>query len=186
MDFPLPRDYIDAMPRQPHLVAAITLCALAAHPGWAQRPPVAMEQISARPAASAAVRIAPVRGARSSGPSQERPREGGGAVAIAPEIVEACRKAREEDRPAPDGIDCLAVAQALGEAPPATAEGSLLQLFGQSGNVTGAPAAQAGGSVNADAVARQLSTGEVQGGSADGAAAIVGRERAAPPPNSPR
>jgi hypothetical protein len=108
------------------------------------------------------------------------------APVIAPEVIEACRQAQAEDRRPPEGIDCMAAMQAAAAAPAATAEGSLLQLFGQSANVTGPPSSQAGGSVNADAVARQLSTGDFQPGSADGAAAVAGRERAAPAPNSPR
>ncbi len=90
-----------------------------------------------------------------------------------------------EDRPAPEGIDCMAVAQALAQAAPeASAEGSLLGLLGQSGNVTGEPASRTRTSIDADAVARQLSAGDVQPGS--GAAGAIARDRGAPPPNSPR
>lgn len=78
----------------------------------------------------------------------------------------------------------MAAMQALAQASaPSTAESSLLELFGQRGNVTGAPEVQSSASTNADTVARQVSTGEVQG---NGAAAIVARERASPPPSSPR
>jgi hypothetical protein len=170
-----------------HLMSAVALALLAASGGEAQRSPVAIEQISPRPAATAAVRIAPVRSGKSSRAVTETPREGGARVSVAPEIVEACRKAQAEDRPAPDGIDCLAVAQTLAkQSTQLTAEAALLPLFGQQGDVTGAQTAQAGSSVNADAVARQLSTGDVQASTGNGAAAIVGRERDAPAPNNPR
>ena len=165
--------------------AAVALLALGANGAWAQRGAIAVEQITPRAAASAAARVAPVRGAKSSNSAQEAPRERA-AQAVPPEIVEACRKAQAEDRRAPDGVDCLAVAQALAQAAPVTAEGALLPLFGQSSNVTGAPAVQGNPFANADAVARQLATGDIQAGAANGAAAIAGRERAAPPPNSPR
>jgi hypothetical protein len=45
---------------------------------------------------------------------------------------------------------------------------------------------QADSSANADAAARQLATGNVDPIAGNGAAAIVGRQRAAPPPTSPR
>ncbi|MDP9414632.1 MAG: hypothetical protein M3Q08_11210 [Pseudomonadota bacterium] len=166
-------------------ITAVALLALGAHGAGAQRGAVAIEQITPRPPASAAARVAPVRGAKSSNSGQEAPRERAAQV-VAPEIVEACRKAQAEDRPAPNGVDCLAVAQALGQDTSVSAEGALLPLFGQAGNVTGAPAVQGGPFANADAVARQLATGDIQAGAANGAAAIAGRERAAPPPNSPR
>jgi hypothetical protein len=75
-----------------------------------------------------------------------------------------------------------ALAQAEAQSAP-TAEGSLLEMFGQSGNITGVPtSAAAAGSVSADNVARQVSAGEVSGS----AAGIVARERVTPPPNNPR
>ena len=170
-----------------HLVPAVALLAVTATAGQAQRSAVAVEQISPRPAAASAARVAPVRGGRSSTALSETLREGGARATVAPEIVEACRKAQAEDRPAPDGIDCLAVAQALAQAPnKVTAEAALLPLFGQNGDVTGTRAAQTGPTVDADDVARQLSTGDVQAGTANGAAAVVGRERVTPPTNNPR
>ena len=144
-----------------------------------------VEQIPSRsaPAARAdAVRVAPVRGQSSSASSQEA-RQEKPAPRVPPEVVEACRAAQAEDRRPPEGVDCMAAMQASAEAQPeVTAEGSLLELFGQSANVTGAPAARAAASVDADNVARQVSSGEVSGA----AAAIVSRERVAPPPNQPR
>lgn len=185
VDFPGTRTYIPTMFKQSYSVVAIAL--MSVQPAAAQRGAIAIEQISSRPAAATAVRVAPVRGAKSSTVVQETPREGGAAPAIAPEVIEACRKAQAEDRPAPEGVDCLAAAEALGQAPAqTTAEAALLPLFGQNSNVTGAPAGPVAGSADADAVARQLSTGGVQAGGANGAAAIIGRERAAPPPNAPR
>lgn len=105
---------------------------------------------------------------------------------VPPAIVEACRAAQAGDRPPPDGIDCMAAMQALAApAAPTTAEGSLLQMFGLRSDVTGAPAAQPGDASNADAAARQLATGDVQAGTGSGAAAIVARDRGAPPPSAP-
>ena len=109
------------------------------------------------------------------------------APAIPPETIEACRKAQAEDRAPPPGLDCVAALQpAAAAAPDRSAEGSLLELFGQRADITGPPTTQNGGTVDADAVARQLSTGDVQAGAGSGVAAVIGRERAAPPPNPPR
>ncbi len=186
MDFSALQTYIERMVKHRHLILGLALSAPAMGAGQAQPGAATVQQISPRPAASAAARVAPVRGAKSSAAVQERPREGGAGAVVPPEMIEACRKAQAEDRPAPAGMDCLAVAQALAQPASLTAEAALLPLFGQSGDVTGTRTSQAGPSVNADDVARRLSTGEVQGLAADGVAAIVGRERAAPPPNSPR
>jgi len=146
-----------------------------------------VEQIPAKPAPAARavdpVRVPAVRGTSSSASAREVQQETP-APRVAPETIEACRAAQAEDRPPPAGIDCMAAMQTLAEAQPdATAEGSLLELFGQSGNITGAPSSgSVATSVSADNVARQVSTGEVSGS----AAGIVARERVAPPPNNPR
>jgi hypothetical protein len=173
------------MLRQSYIIAALAL--FGTQQAAAQRGSYAIEQITAKPSVATAVRVAPVRGATSSTAGPETAREGGAAPSVPPEVIEACRQAQAEDRPAPEGVNCLAAAEALGQAPAQlTAEAALLPLFGQNSNVTGAPAEQVAGSTNADAVARQLSTGDVQAGGANGAAAAIGRDRAAPPPNSPR
>lgn len=158
--------------------AAAALSAPAAAQGLAN-----VEQVA--PAApSNSITVAPVRGSRSSAAGVETAREAP-APSVPPEIVEACRRAMAEDRPAPDGIDCMAVAQALAQAAPeASAEGSLLGLLGQSANVTGEPSNRARTSIDADAVARQLSAGDVQPGS--GAAGAIARDRAPPSSGSPR
>ena len=171
------------MLKQPAFIAALAVSASMAGASHAQRA-VTIEQITPRAAASAAARVAPVRGAKSSTAAEVAPE--GAARTISPEVIQACRQAQAEDRPAPNGIDCLAVARALEEPTSTTAEAALLPLFGQRGDVTGAPAGQVGGFADADTVARQLSTGDVQGAAANGAAGIVGRERAAPPPSAPR
>jgi hypothetical protein len=81
----------------------------------------------------------------------------------------------------------MAAMQALAKAQPqATAESSLLELFGRNGNVTGTTDSGSRSTVNADAVARQLSTGDVQPASGDTAAGVAARERGAPPANQPR
>lgn len=169
-----------------YLPATVALVILGAGSVQAQRGAAVVDQISPRSAAAAVARVAPVRGAKSSSRVAETPREGGTKASVAPEVVEACRKARAEDRSAVNGIDCLTVVQPDTQARAVTAEAALLPLFGQNGDITGVQATQTTPSVNADAVARQLSTGDVQAGVANGAAAVVGRERGAPPPNSPR
>jgi hypothetical protein len=96
--------------------------------------------------------------------------------------MEACRAAQAEDRRPPEGVDCTGAMQAMAQAQPVqTAEGSLLQLFGQSGDVTGASVSRSTDSVDADNVARQLSTGEVPGSATGTAAGIIARDRVAPP-----
>lgn len=131
-------------------------------------------------------RVAPVRGKGSSSSAQEPVRQSA-APRISPEVVEACRAAQEQDRPAPDGVDCIAALQAAAEAQQSgsTAESSLLQMFGQGGNMTGGANQRSRSSANADAVARQLSTGDVQPSSGDAAAGVIARERGAPA-NPPR
>ena len=114
-------------------------------------------------------------------------REGTGSTALraasaAPEVIQACRDAGLKGTRI-EGVDCAAILQqADARASQPSGEGALLQMFGQRANVTGvgnAPAA----TVDADAVARQLSTGNAQGA---GAAEIAARQREAPPPDRPR
>jgi hypothetical protein len=169
---------------------ALTLAGLQAHSAHAQLfGRATVEQIQSRPSASMRagdkVRVQAVRGGSSSASSREGQRETP-APRVAPEVIEACRAAQASDRPPPEGIDCIAAMQAMAQAQAQsgpTAEGSLLEMFGQSGNITGAPTSgPAIGSVSADNVARQVSAGEVSGS----AAGIVARERISPPPNNPR
>ena len=128
--------------------------------------------------------LAPIRDRSSSASAQE-----GGLKSVAPavpaEVVEACRLAQAEDRPPPEGVDCMAALQLLSQASSeATAESSLLEMFGQPGAVTTASNMPSGASTDADNVARNLSTGDVQNTSVAG---VVARDRvASPPPNSPR
>lgn len=99
-------------------------------------------------------------------------------------MVEACQRARAEDRSPPEGVDCIAAMQGNAEAPTATAESSLLPLFGQPGSVTNVGVQQTVSSVNADTVAQDLSNGAVLGNATAGA---IARDRVdAPPPSSPR
>ena len=127
-------------------------------------------------------------------PVSSSSREGSGATALrarqgapaapAPELVEACREASLRGARV-EGIDCAAVLQQA-DAPVSqpSGEGVLLQMFGQRANVTTPDATASAATVNADAVARQLSTGNTQG---NGAAEIaVRQQRDAPPPNRPR
>lgn len=196
MDFSSLRTYIlQAVARTFHLILALGLAGLAAGSVHGQSSArISVDQISrapatvsppARPGGNAAgdpVRVAPVRGGSSSASAREAQRAVR-APAVPPEIVEACRQAQAEDRSPPAGVDCIAAMQAANEPPAATAESSLLALFGQPGNVTNISQEQAGSSVNADNVARDLSSGAVPG---SGAAGAVARDQAAPPPSSPR
>jgi hypothetical protein len=146
------------------------------------RSAIAVDQIPVR-SGSAQVNMAPVRGRSSSASSQEN----ANVPNVPPEVIAACRAAQAEDRPPPNGINCIAALQALSQAAaPRTAEGQLLELFGQRGNITQSTSLQSDVSANADAAARQLATGNVDPVGGNGAAVIVGRQRAAPPPTSPR
>ena len=83
-----------------------------------------------------------------------------------------------------EGVDCGTVLQqAEAQGPRRSGEGNLLEMFGQRANVTGVGNNVPATGADADAVARQLSTGNTQGA---GAAEIAARQREAPPPNRPR
>ena len=104
-------------------------------------------------------------------------------AAPAPEVVEACREAGLRGA-ALEGVDCGTILQqADAQASQPSGEGALLELFGQRANVTGVGNSVPAAGVDADAVARQLSTGNTQGA---GAAEIAARQREAPPANRPR
>lgn len=140
---------------------------------------MAVDQLS-RPLGSAAAVPPPVSASS---------REGSGSTALraansAPEVVQACRQAALRGTPI-DGVDCGAILQqADARAAEPTGEGALLQqIFGRRANVTGVGNNVPASGVDADAVARQLSTGNAQGA---GAAEIANRQRQAPPPNRPR
>jgi len=151
--------------------AGFAACPAAAQPSSA----IAIDQIPSR-AATGTVSVAPVRGVSSSASAQES----ANVPTLPPEVIEACRTAQAEDRPAPDGIDCVAALQASAQAAePQTAEGYLLNLFGLNSNVGGETTMQAVNGTSADAAARQLATGNVQD---SGAAAAIARQQAAPPP----
>lgn len=155
----------------------------AASPAIAAQPrsPIAVPQVPAG-ASAPNVQTAPVGGRGSSSSAQEEV----AAPVVPPEIVEACRAAQAGDRPPPDGIDCMAAMQALAAAQaPSNAEGALLDMFGMRSNVTGTSTVQPVDASSADAAARQLATGDVQAGTGTGAAAIVARDRGAPPPSAP-
>lgn len=166
------------------LIKLVTLAAgVITLPGFAvaqERSVVQMQQVPSRTSAQS-VQSAPVGGTGSSSSAQER----FAAPVVPPEIIEACRAAQAGDRPPPDGIDCMAAMQALAAAQaPSNAETTLLDLFGMRSNVTSTSTVQPVDSSNADAAARQLATGDVQTGTSSGAAAIVARDRGAPPPSA--
>jgi len=82
-----------------------------------------------------------------------------------------------------EGADCGAVLQAVdARASQPSGEGVLLGLTGQRTNNAAPDTGRSGATVDADAVARQLSTGNAQGNSAG----EIVRNREAPPANRPR
>ncbi len=157
--------------------SALAVLSAGSQPGSA----IAIDQVPTRSApasGSSSVRVAPVRGASSSASAQESTN----VPTIAPEVIAACRAAQVEDRPAPEGIDCVAALQASAQAAePETAERYLLNLFGFGSNLTGETTTQSIDGTSADAAARQLATGNIQD---SGAAAAIARQQAAAPPPS--
>lgn len=163
----------------------LSLCAVVATPAVAQlRGAAGIEQVPAPRRSGAGIGVAPVGANRSSATAQSATAEKV-PPAVAPEVVEACRRARAQDRPAPAGVDCIRALQvATPAARPAaspTAEISLLGLLGQSGDVL-STSPDGAAPASADDVARQLSAGEVQGDTA----AAVARDRPAPQAPPPR
>jgi len=155
--------------------AGFAACPAAAQPSSA----IAIDQIPSR-AATGTVSVAPVRGVSSSASAQES----GKVPTIPPEVIAACQAAQAEDRPAPEGIDCVAALQASAQAAePETAEGYLLNLFGLRSDVTSGTGTQSVDATSADTAARQLATGSITD---SGAAAAIARQQASPPPTSPR
>lgn len=167
---------------------ALSLGGLGAAAGAQQLAPAMVEQITPSARNAAPVSSAP------RGPGDRAASADGVAAARRPVAptpspdVLACRDALAEDREPPEGVDCLAVLQQYAEAeqaaaPPRSGEGNLLEIFyGQSSEVTNAPALQSGPGLNADAVARQLSTGDVQANPGSDAAIGAIRQRGGPPP----
>lgn len=143
---------------------------------------IGVEQIPA-PRLAATIRVQAIRGGSSSSSAARPPEpEVNARPAVSQEVIEACQTAQREDRRAPEGINCSEVLENFADAvPEPTAEGALLGLLGQRSNITGVNSSRTADATNADAVARQISTGDVQAGS--GAAAVVARGRTAPPPN---
>ena len=88
---------------------------------------------------------------------------------------------------APPGVRCpRSGGYGTAGTPPATAEGTLLQIFGVPQSFTTAGGAPLEPMTNADAVARELGTEGSQGQVSDEAAGAVQWQRSSPPPNSPR
>jgi hypothetical protein len=105
----------------------------------------------------------------------------GASAAAPPEVIQACREAGLRGAGVA-GVDCGAVLQAANaRASQPSGEGVLLGLTGQRANNAAPDANRSAATVDADAVARQLSTGNAQGNSGE-----IIRSREAPPPNRPR
>jgi hypothetical protein len=82
-----------------------------------------------------------------------------------------------------NGVDCAAILQSAdARASQPSGEGALLGMTGQRVNNAAQDTGRSAATVDADAVARQLSTGNAQGT----AAGEIVRSREAPPPNRPR
>lgn len=157
---------------------------LAAASAGAQRGAAGIEQVPTPRAATSQLGVAAV-GANRSSATRQSPAADQAPPAVAPEVVEACRRARAQDRPAPAGVDCIRALQVATPAPrPGNAPTAEVSLLGMLGQNVGGMAANVDGVVpsSADDVARQLSAGEVQGD----AAASVARDRPAPQAPPPR
>ena len=143
---------------------------------------VAIDQLS-RPHGAASAIPQPVSSSSRAAPAVE----GSGRSGPSEELVRACREAALRGV-ALQGADCAAILQsAEAQGPQASGEGTLLQMFGRNPNVSGGSSARGTGATGADAVARQLSTGDGQGAAAsDAAAGVAARQRVAPPPRPPR
>ena len=171
------------------IALAAALAAAGLQAAQAQGSRVGVQQLTLPRGVSAAVarpeaaRLPQVRGTRGSSATT---REGGPqpAIPLTQQMIDICRDA-QSGGVAPEGVDCGAVLRAMAQAvAETTAEGSLLTILGQNRTVTVANTQQ-GGLVDADAVARQLSTGDIQDTSSMGAAGVVLRQQSAPPPTAP-
>jgi hypothetical protein len=106
----------------------------------------------------------------------------GASAAAPPEVVQACREVGLRGTGVA-GVDCGAILQAAdARASQPSSEGVLLGLTGQRTNNAAPDTSRSAATVDADAVARQLSTGNAQGNSAG----EIVRSREAPPANRPR
>ncbi len=103
------------------------------------------------------------------------------AIASVPqEVIEAC-EGPESDRAAANGVDCAALLQALNEARrPPSAEQALLSALRPAGAAGAGASQRSGRSTNADDVARQLSTGDVQSPGATEAIGAIRQQGAGP------
>lgn len=180
--------YIRGMDIRILLLAAVGIAALADGPAFAQsaRASAAIDQIAPPPAA-VSTRVVPIDPSRSS-KTEQAPIADASATALTPAQLAACRAARAESHPDPKGLDCTQVSAAPAVRPPPrvaapTAETSLLGMLGETFDTGAAPVGD-GGAATADQVARQLSTGVVQGSVGSDAAASIARDRAAAPPAS--
>lgn len=108
-------------------------------------------------------------------------------LALSREVVLACRGA-QLGNPVPQGVNCDEVMRRLAEvAAERSAEGALLSMLGERNTVTRPDSTVRENGLNPDAVARQLSSGNVQGlGSNSDVAAIAARQRLAPQSGAPR
>lgn len=168
--------------RSSFLAGVTLLCWSAASHGQVSSR-VIVDQLS-RPLTSASASPQPVSSSsREAGRGGLRTGAQGASTAPAPEVVEACREAGLRGGQV-KGVDCAAILQAAdAQLSQPSGEGTLLQMFGQRANVTGAQANRPVAGTDADAVARQLSSGDPQG---NGAAGVAIRNRDAPPPSRPR
>jgi hypothetical protein len=166
---------------------ALAVAMLSGNASIAQSPsPVAIEQIPSGPGTRSSTREAIGRPAASPDQRQGEVQRSSAVDTIgtplSEETVQACRNAEVGGAP-PEGVNCVAVLQTAEEAAAeVTAEGALLELLGQRGTML-EPAARRTEAFNADAVARQLSTDNVQDLTAGGAAGIAARQR---PTQGPR
>jgi len=137
-----------------------------------------MPQIRATSGSSASERV-PV-SPRQSAPDSPQRGAAGQLAAVPQEVIEAC-EGPESDRAAANGVDCVALLRALDEARrPPSAEQALLSALRPAGTPGAGSSQRNVRSTNADDVARQLSTGDVEGAGATEAIGAIRQQGAGP------
>ena len=143
---------------------------------WAQGSPALIEQISVSrgstpqlgaTGSSTSERLAPT--------AQAAPQPSAPSSSVPPEVIAAC-ESEDETAERPEGVDCAALLQQLSQArrPGLSAEMTLLGFGRPDSSTPAGTSQQAANSINADDVARQASTGDLQNpGASNAIGAIV-------------
>lgn len=179
VDFRGKLSYLKFMLKSSSLAAALLLLSSVAV-GAQTSTSVTVDQIS-RPRPSASAIPQPVSsGSRSVG-SADLVQRAEAAAGPSQEEIDVCRAASVQGVQL-KGLDCASILeQAAARQARPSGEGVLLGVLGQRATLTTQEETRSGGTVDADSVARQLSTGGVQGNAAE----VVATIRNNPPPGSP-